>query len=114
MVYTAIVIDDDNDTARIFSEFLVENDFKILGIGHSGKDAVELFEKNRPDLIFLDIMMADGSGFYAIKKILDSGTQVKIIAVTADMRTTTREKLNALKIPIIQKPFTINDIMSVI
>lgn len=114
MDITAVVIDDDHDTARIFSEFLNENGFHVLGVGYSGKIAVELYLKNKPDVLFLDMMMSDGSGFYAIKKIIESDPSAKIIAVTADIRSSTTEKLTELGIPIVHKPFDITDIMKFI
>lgn len=114
MSITAVVIDDDHDTARIFSEFLIENGIKVLGTGFSGKDAVELYSLKQPNVIFLDIMMPDGSGFYAIKKITESFPNAKIIAVTADIRTRTTEKLDELGIPIVSKPFDIQDIMKLL
>jgi len=114
MTITAVVVDDDHDTARIFSEFLTENGFQVLDVGYSGKTAVDLYSKNKPDVLFLDMMMSDGSGFYAIKKIIESYPSAKIIVVTADVRSTTTEKLNELGISIIHNPFDISDIMKII
>lgn len=114
MNISAIVVDDDIDTARIFSEFLQENGFDIIGIGYSGKDAIELYKLKHPNVIFLDIMMPEGSGFYAIKKIKELFPDAKIIAVTADIRSSTIEKLSEMKIPLVSKPFEIDDIMRLI
>ena len=48
MAKCVIVIDDDEDTVRLFSEFLEENQIQVVGKGYNGKMAVELFqEKNQ-------------------------------------------------------------------
>lgn len=109
---SVIVIDDDEDTVRLFSEFLEENKIHVLGKGYDGKTAVELFREKNPDCVLIDIMMPNGSGFYAIKKIKEINSKAKIIAVTGDDRFNTEEKLKKLKIPIIHKPFKINEVIS--
>ena len=115
IVKTAIVVDDDEDTVRIFSEFLEEHSIHVIGKGYNGKDAVKLFNDKKPDIVFVDVMMPEGSGFYAIRKIREIDPQSKIIAVTADSRTATEEKLIRLNTSaIIYKPFDIDRILQII
>ena len=114
-VITGIVIDDDSRTVRIFSELLEELGVKVLGKGYNGKDAVALYKECRPDIVFLDVTMPEGSGFYAIKKIRQINADSKIIAVTADTRSYIREKLEKLNITsIVYKPFDVKRIMQII
>lgn len=109
---TVIVIDDDEDTVRLFSEFLEENQIKVLGKGYDGKTAVKLFQEKKPDCVLIDIMMPNGSGFYAITKIKEIDPRAKIIAVTGDGRFSTEQKMYKLKIPIIYKPFKMDEVIS--
>ena len=111
MTKSVIVIDDDEDTVRLFSEFLEENDIQVIGQGHDGKKAVELYQQKKPDCLLIDIMMPNGSGFYAIKKIKEIDSDAKIIAVTGDGRFTTEQKLEKLEIPVIYKPFKMQDVL---
>ena len=114
-VITGIVIDDDSRTVRIFSELLEEIGIKVLGKGYSGKDAVTLYKEHKPDIVFLDVVMPDGSGFYAVKKIQLLNMDSKIVVVTADTSSYVREKLEKLNITnIVYKPFEIKNIMQVI
>jgi len=112
MRHSVIVVDDDEDTVRLFSEFLEENGMKVIGKGYDGKSAVSLYKKKNPDAVLIDIMMPNGSGIYAIKKIQELNPQAKIIAVTADMSLATEEKLENLKVPIIYKPFDMKRVIS--
>jgi len=112
LTQTVIVIDDDEDTVRLFSEFLEEHEIHVLGKGFDGKTAVELYQEKKPDCVLIDIMMPNGSGVYAIKKIKEMDPNVKIIAVTGDSRYSTEQKLEKLKIPIIYKPFQMDEVIS--
>ncbi len=108
------MIDDDEDTVRLFSEFLEECEINVIGNGFDGITAVKLFKETKPDVVLIDLNMPNGSGFYAIKKIQKIDPKAKIIAVTADSSSATEEKLNDLNIPIIQKPFKMERVLSII
>ncbi len=114
MSKSVIVIDDDEDTVRLFSEFLEEHDINVIGNGFDGVTAVKLFKKTNPDVVLIDLNMPNGSGFYAIKKIQEINPKARIIAVTADGSFTTEEKLEKLNIPLIQKPFKMDQVISII
>lgn len=114
MVKTAIVIDDDADTVEIFSDLLEENHVKIIGKGYTGREAIDLFNEKQPDVVFVDIMMPDGTGFHAIREIRKIKENAKIIAVTADMKSITEEKLRKLKTPVVYKPFDMTKINQLI
>ena len=80
MPKSVIVIDDDEDTVRLFCEFLEENDINVIGNGFDGVTAVKLFKKTNPDVVLIDLNMPNGSGFYAIKKIQEINPEARIIA----------------------------------
>ncbi len=114
MPKSVIVIDDDEDTVRLFSEFLEENDINVIGNGFDGVTAVKLFNKTKPDVVLIDLNMPNGSGFYAIKKIQEIDPKARIIAVSADGSYSVEEKLEKLHIPLIQKPFKMEKVISII
>ena len=90
---TAIVVDDDHDVVETFCEYLELKNVHVLGRGYNGKDAVELYLKFRPNVVFLDVMMPDYTGIYALEKIKQIDSDAKIIMTTAD---TTEETENSL------------------
>lgn len=114
MSKSVIIIDDDEDTVRLFSEFLGEKGINVVGNGFDGVTAVKLYKKLKPDVALIDLNMPNGSGFYAIKKIQDIQPKARIIAVTADTSTETEEKLRKLNVLVVQKPFNIERVVSTI
>lgn len=114
MKHSVIVIDDDEDIVRLFSEFLVESGINVLGTGYDGVTAIKLYKEKKPDVVLIDIMMPNGSGLHAIKKILDINSKAKIIAVSGDSSYSTKEKLEKLEVPLIQKPFNMQQILNFI
>ena len=108
---SVIIIDDDEDTPRLFAELLEEYGIKVLAKGYDGKSAISLYQKFTPDVTLVDIMMPNGSGFYAIRGIQKINPNAKIIAVTADITSLTTEKIKKLDIPVIYKPFDIEKVI---
>ncbi|MCV0410881.1 response regulator [Nitrosopumilus sp.] len=114
MSKSVIVIDDDEDTVRLFTEFLEERGVNVVGNGFNGTAAVKLFKETNPDVVLIDLNMPNGSGYYAIKKIQEVNPKARIVAVSADSNYTTEEKLEKLNIPLIQKPFKMDQVISII
>ncbi len=109
-----IVIDDDVDTVAVFCEFLEIKGIQVLGRGYDGKNAVELYEKLKPDVVLLDIMMPEYDGFYALENIKKIDPGAKVIMVTADLSHDV-EKLDRLKASaVIYKPYEIDKVIETI
>ena len=114
-VITCIVVDDDVNTLKVFSDILELIGLQVVGRGFSGSEAVCLYKIYAPDVIFIDLTMPKTDGLYAIKKILKFDPAAKIVAVTADLSLETYDKLAELKIKtIIYKPFSIHNIKKVL
>jgi CheY-like chemotaxis protein len=108
---TAIVIDDDSDTVDVFCDYLKIKGVQVLASGHNGKSAVELYQKHKPDVIFLDLMMPEYDGFYALENIRKIDPASKIIVITADLRDETAKKLADLNpTEVFIKPYDIDKI----
>ena len=112
---TAIVIDDDRVSIQLFVDLLRMMDIEVLASGTDGKDAVRLYKKYRPDIIFTDILMPENDGFYALEEIRKLDPHAKVVAVTADLTNETATRLEELNISaVVYKPFDIQDIKKVL
>jgi len=112
---SVIVVDDDQDTAEVFCEYLNIKGLDVIGKGYDGNEAVELYEKLKPDILLCDVMMPQYDGFYALKKIRSIDPNAKVIMVTADMTSDTEEQLKKLNASaVVYKPYEIDGIMETI
>lgn len=76
-----LIIEDDPHVCSFVKKGLTEEGFEIE-IAHDGNVGIELFTKNRHDLILLDIMLPSISGLEVCSKIR-AFSQVPIILLTA-------------------------------
>ena len=93
-----IIVEDDKLTAEVLSKFLEIKNFDVAGRGINGKEGVELYKKFRPDIVLMDIMMPDFSGFYGVSEIRKINPYAKIIIITTDTRENTIEQLMGLSV----------------
>lgn len=112
---TAIVVDDDIDTLDVFCEYLELYQFRIVGKAYNGERVAELYSTFKPDVVFLDVMMDNYDGIYALEQIRKVNPDAIVIMVTADLRKDTADKLERLKASaVIYKPFDIKNIINLI
>ena len=79
---SVIVVDDDKDTVKIFSDFLNIKEIDVVGKGYNGLEAFELYKELHPDIVILDMKMPEYDGKFAIDKIKNEDPTAKIIVVT--------------------------------
>lgn len=77
-----IIIDDDPLVVESLKTIIDANEIEILAVGYDGHQAVELYDKHRPDLILMDIRMEKSNGIDATKKILKIDPKAKILLIT--------------------------------
>lgn len=89
----ALIIEDEQKSREMLSDILKKYypQIAILGLAKNVAEAVELIEKTKPNLLFLDISMPDGTGFDVLEKTL--GHKFDIIFTTA----TDKHALKAIK-----------------
>ena len=59
-----------------------QSDMAIVGEASSGREAIEMFRKHRPDITLMDLRMADMNGIEAITHIHSEFSDAKIIVLT--------------------------------
>lgn len=106
MEYSLLIVDDEPDNLRILSS-LLRDEHQVL-IAKSGEQALTLAEEKQPDLILLDIVMPNMTGFEVIKvlKSKDSTSDIPVIFITglhSSKDETTGFELGA--VDYIHKPF---------
>ncbi|GAB3605851.1 response regulator [Conyzicola nivalis] len=80
-----IIVDDDVEVAALHARFVaVHPAFEVVATAHSGPEALQLIEQNRPDLVLLDFDLPGLSGLDVLRGFRAlGGHQPEVIAVTA-------------------------------
>ncbi|MBF0485739.1 MAG: response regulator [Candidatus Omnitrophica bacterium] len=80
-----LLIDDDRLNITLLKFSLKEKRFDVISAGN-GREGLEMVKVEKPDLIVLDIMMPEMSGFEFMNelKALPSGRDIPVIMLTAN------------------------------
>ncbi|MEZ4416805.1 MAG: LytTR family DNA-binding domain-containing protein [Gemmatimonadota bacterium] len=82
-VLTAVVVDDEPHARSKIRRFLSEDArIRVVAEASDGLEALEVLERERPHLVFLDIQMPGMDGFEVLQQ-LDPSVQPQVIFVTA-------------------------------
>ncbi|MGB9638066.1 MAG: response regulator transcription factor [bacterium] len=76
-----LIVDDEKNIVELIKFHLKKENYKVIE-AYKGKDALDLFRKEKPDLIILDVMLPDMGGFEICKNIRKE-SKVPIIMLTA-------------------------------
>ena len=79
-----ILIVDDEENIRSVLKGMLEKDYDILEAG-DGSEAVNIACSQKPDLIFMDILMPGTDGYTACNKIKEASAtrQIPVVMLTA-------------------------------
>jgi two-component system OmpR family response regulator len=107
-----LVVDDEPNIRDLLTTSLRFNGYSVYAVGN-GNDAVLAAEKGKPDIILLDVMLPDQSGFAVTKKLRSMGIDVPVLFLTA--RDETEDKVTGLTVggdDYMTKPFSLDEIMA--
>jgi CheY-like chemotaxis protein len=84
MAKKVLVIDDDAGMVKSLSVALTENGYEAVG-AYDGREGMEKAKEDVPDLIVLDVMMPQRSGFTVFKQLRgdDRYRDIPVIMLTA-------------------------------
>ena len=78
-----IVVDDDQLVEMSLTTILgSDEEIEVVGSGHDGSEAVALYQKEKPDVVLMDIQMQEMSGLAAAEEILTMDKAAKILLLT--------------------------------
>lgn len=89
-----LIIDDEKDFCAIVKANLeLSRDYNVI-TATSGKDGLRTAERDKPDLILLDIMMPEIDGFEVLKRLKenDKTVSIPVIMLTAKGDQESQEK----------------------
>lgn len=77
----ALIIDDENRTRDLIAKMINSFglDIEAIPAGENVQSGIRAIEEHKPDIIFLDIQMPDGTGFDLLRAIPDKNFEVIFI-----------------------------------
>jgi two-component system OmpR family response regulator len=106
-----LVVDDEATILELLSGSLRFAGFEVM-TASSGAEAVRAAASGRPDLVLLDVMMPDGDGFEALRRIRSGGGEVPVIFLTARDKVPDRVAGFAVGADdYVTKPFSLDELL---
>ena len=109
-----LIVDDEATNINIVAEILLHNNYEIR-IATNGKTALEIIDKEKPDLILLDINMPEMNGYEVAQKIISSKDRKNIpfIFLTAENDSQSIVKgFSQGAVDYISKPFSKEELLA--
>ena len=106
-----LVVDDEATIRELLSGSLRLAGFEVM-TAPSGAEAVRAAASGRPDLVLLDVMMPDGDGFEALRRIRSGGAEVPVIFLTA--RDEVPDRVTGFAVgadDYVTKPFSLEELL---
>jgi two-component system response regulator VicR len=111
-----LVVDDNEDNAHIIRDYLEARGYPIF-VAYNGDEAMELFDREKPQLVLLDVMMPGRDGWQVCREMKDSesGRDVRVIMVTALQDwTDKRQAIETGADDFVEKPFELAKLAMVV
>lgn len=77
-----LVVDDEKNILMLYKAELEDEGYEVI-TANSGREAIELFETQKPDMVTLDIMMPDIDGIQVLRQLKQKNPNIPVIMLTA-------------------------------
>ena len=107
-----LLVDDTKFMRMMLANILKPKGYEIVGEAGDGLEAIEKFNQLKPDLITMDIVMPHMEGIEAVRNIVSTDSNAKVIMVTAvGQESKVKEAIEAGARGYIVKPFQANQVL---
>ncbi|WP_426349115.1 response regulator [Alloiococcus sp. CFN-8] len=110
-----LIVDDAAFMRMMIRDILEKNGFEVVGEASNGIKAVELYKKEKPEVVTMDITMPDMDGIEAVKQIRAFDPESKIIMCSAmGQQSMVMDAIRAGARDFIVKPFQADRVIEAI
>lgn len=110
-----MIVDDSSFMRKIIKKTLEQAEHTVIAETDNGNDALEIYNKYKPDIVTMDITILGKDGLKVIKEITQKYPDAKIIVISALNERTLRlsdKQINAKAF--LKKPFTSEELLQTI
>lgn len=111
MSQTILIVDDEKRLVSLVQSYLAQEGYRVV-TAYNGRDALEVADREKPDLIILDIMMPEMNG-YEFMRVHRAEQDTPIIMLTAKVED--EDKVIGLELgadDYVTKPFKPRELMA--
>jgi len=110
-----LVVDDAIFMRKMISDILEGNGMEVVGEADTGALAVQKYKELKPDLVTMDIIMPEMNGIDAVRQIISSDSQARIVMCSAlGQQALVQDALTAGAKDFLIKPFNPSRVIEVI
>ena len=110
-----VVVAEDEALIRLdLVEMLTESGYEVVGQAGDGEAAIELTEREKPDLVVMDVKMPKLDGISAAERIAKQRISPVVILTAFSQRDLVERARDVGAMAYLTKPFTIEDLMPAI
>lgn len=106
-----LIVDDDSNLQELLQYALKSFGLGVAGIATNGVEAVEMFEKERPDAVVMDIMMPVMNGIEALRRIKAIDPSALVVMVTGSLEREFEAEARQIGVSgFLHKPFRVEEL----
>lgn len=106
-----LIVDDEKGIRTVIRKILEKSGgFEVIGDIDNGKDAIDIFNEQRPEVVFIDVEIPGCSGIECAKRLADIEPKTIIIFATAHQEYMS-EAFQLYAFDYLVKPFKIDRVM---
>lgn len=111
-----LIIEDDAYVHELLSFLLTQNSNYIVTVASEGRQALELLDEERPNLIFLDYMLPGIDGIEICRRIKsnEKTKDIPVIMMSASIRLKEQARGQVQADHYILKPFNVTEVMTIV
>ncbi len=113
-VYRKVLVIDDNEAVLTMIAEVIRGEEIEVETASTGKEGIELIEKNRYGLIISDIKLTDIDGFEVFKSVRDNLGDAKFVFMSGYVTVEKHMELISQAFAFLQKPFNVNEILNIL
>lgn len=103
-----LIIDDEIDLCLLLKSYFLRKNYEVY-LSHTLEDGVSFIKALKPDIVFLDNNLPDGTGWNAAPHVVKDFPNIQIVLISAFHPTLPNMPENA-DYRIIEKPISLNDL----
>jgi CheY-like chemotaxis protein len=108
----ALIVDDSSTVRRVITKIIEQSIFRVvMDEAGTGGEAVDLCDKSRYDIVFLDMNMPDADGAETLARLRSRNQNIRVVVNSSEDEASVRRRFGNQRIDMfLKKPFYPKDV----